>query len=274
LKLEFSWELLPNSDHWPFFQRDVPILLLHTGPHDQAHTPYDDAHLINNGGMRRVVRLLFHIASELADRQRPPAFRPAGRHETEETRRRLASRVVKRRSRLGVSWHAESPSARGVRLTRVRARSAAQRAGLRPGDRIIQFAGREIHTGKDLQAAVLSAHNPATAVVTQPENLEPSLAILQLDGRPLRLGITWRLDEAEPGGILLTHVASGSPAAQAGLCVGDRIYQVAGQDFADDGEFAKMVKSLPEPLHLLVERSGQLRTVVLYFQSKPPRQAA
>jgi len=38
-----------------------------------------------------------------------------------------------------------------------------------------------------------------------------------LAGRPLRLGITWRVDDAEPGTIILTHVVPGTPAARAWL---------------------------------------------------------
>jgi len=105
---------------------------------------------------------------------------------------------------------------------------------------------------------------------------EPLEASVRLEGEPLRLGITWWVDEAEPGTIVLTHVVPGSPADRAGLAAGDRIYQVAGKDFPDDAAFARLVTTEPEPLVLLVERDGRLRTVTLHFSAQPaaPRRAA
>jgi hypothetical protein len=90
----------------------------------------------------------------------------------------------------------------------------------------------------------------------------------QADGPPMRLGIAWRTDDAEPDTVIVSHVAAGSAAAAAGLQVGDRIYQVGGHDFSNDGIFAQLARSLPGPLELLVERDGRLRTVVLHFPSE------
>jgi hypothetical protein len=85
---------------------------------------------------------------------------------------------------------------------------------------------------------------------------------------PLRLGIAWRLDEAEPGTIVVSHVLGGSPAAAAGLRVGDRVLQVAGRDFADEAAFAKLAATLPGPLDLLVERDGRFQVLVLRFPAE------
>jgi len=68
-------------------------------------------------------------------------------------------------------------------------------------------------------------------------------------------------------------VVAGSPADQAGLRIGDRIYEIAGRDFADKTEFVELAKTLPEPLELLVERDGQLRTVVVKFEPDGPENA-
>ena len=89
-----------------------------------------------------------------------------------------------------------------------------------------------------------------------------------------RLGIAWREDEAQPGALVLIHVVPGSPAARAGLCSGDRIYQVGGREFADQHEFIQLANSLPGPLTLLVERHGQVQTVTLQLAAGPAEQAA
>jgi C-terminal processing protease CtpA/Prc len=95
-----------------------------------------------------------------------------------------------------------------------------------------------------------------------------------LPGTPLRWGVLWRVDDAEPGAVILTHVVPGSPAAQAGLRVEDRIYQVGGRDFADEAAFALLAKSLSKPVQLLVERNGRLRTVTLQSQQAEPLKRA
>lgn len=85
---------------------------------------------------------------------------------------------------------------------------------------------------------------------------------------PLRLGIAWRVDEAEPGTVVLCRVEAGSPGAAAGLQVGDRICQIGGRDFNDDNKFAELAKMLPGPLELLVERDGRMRVVVVRFAAQ------
>ena len=88
---------------------------------------------------------------------------------------------------------------------------------------------------------------------------------------PLRLGIAWRSDDAEPDTVIVSHVAAGSAAASAGLKVGDRIYRVGGRDFADDTAFAQLARTLPGPLELLIERDGRVRTVILHFPGEARR---
>jgi len=274
LRLDFSWTLKPNSDHYPFFQHDIPVLLLHTGFNDAYHTPRDDARHINNRGMRRVSQFLFAVVYELADREQPPRFRKLARRETESTRKRLAACINKPAARLGVRWDPNEPAIGGLRLAHVVSGSAAERAGLTAGDRIVDFAGRKIRSGEDLRAAVTRAENPAATVVKRADLDQPLQMTVELAGKPIRLGISWRIDDAEPGTIILTHVVPGSPAAKAGLRPGDRVYQIGGEDFSDDRLFAHLAQTLPEPLELLVERDGRLRTVVIYVETEPARRAA
>ena len=93
-------------------------------------------------------------------------------------------------------------------------------------------------------------------------------------GRPLRVGVTCGVDDAEPGAAILTHVVPGSPADRAGLKAEDRIYQVGGRDFPDDTELGNLLKTLPGPVRLTVERNGQLGTVEIQFTATSQRRAA
>lgn len=94
--------------------------------------------------------------------------------------------------------------------------------------------------------------------------------------KPPRLGITWRTDEAEPASVYLTHVASGSAAATAGLAAGDRIYAINGQPFLDETDFHDIIHGVLDSgaadITLDVETRGHIRTVRIHLG--PPTLAA
>ncbi len=274
LRISFRWTLKANSDHFPFFRQNIPILLWYTGVHNEYHSPRDDAHLINNPGISRVVRLLFGVTYELANRDEIPRFRKEAGRETEYHHKQLVTEKARLKGRLGVGWNPDESAAEGIRVTRITPGSAADRADLELGDRIVEFNGRKTRSGDDLRAAVLLAENPAGMVLKRHGKEKPFETAVKLDGKPVRLGIHWRPDPAEPGTIVLTRVISSSPAARAGLRTGDRIYQVGGKNFSDGQEFSRLARTLPEPLELLVERDGQLRIVVLYIETEPLPKAA
>jgi C-terminal processing protease CtpA/Prc len=86
--------------------------------------------------------------------------------------------------------------------------------------------------------------------------------IVQLVGQPVRLGISWRTDDAEPQAVIVARVVPGSPAAEAGIQSNDRLYQVSGQAFTGDAEFRRLLSEASgEQLDLLAERQGRVRTV-------------
>jgi hypothetical protein len=45
-----------------------------TGPHSDYHRPSDTADKVNGEGMERVVRLVYNVVAELANRSEPLAF--------------------------------------------------------------------------------------------------------------------------------------------------------------------------------------------------------
>jgi S1-C subfamily serine protease len=98
-----------------------------------------------------------------------------------------------------------------------------------------------------------------------------SLATWPADLPPPRLGISWREDPAEPGSVLVIRVVEGTPAAAAGLAVGDRINDLDGQPFADADDFQSRVMARLDSgraqLSMLTERNGHLRTAVVQMAS-------
>jgi hypothetical protein len=100
---------------------------------------------------------------------------------------------------------------------------------------------------------------------------QASLSNWPTDQPPPRFGISWREDNAEPGSVFLIRVVEGTPAAAAGLEVGDRIDELDGRPFADAAAFQQEIHSLLESarpeIHMLVERRGHMRTISVKIAS-------
>jgi hypothetical protein len=268
-QFEFEWAMRPEADHYPLFDKGIPILMLYTGMHDEYHRPSDKPETLNPPGMSRVVRLVFGMMVELAERPGRLAYRKAAQYETaDQVAGRL--RASEPPPRLGVTMDPQSPPDAGIRLLGVDHDSPAAKAGLKRGDRILRFAGKKPANCEELIAAVVTADSPAEAEVRSAGEKGSRKMSIALPGKPQRLGITWAVDDAEPGVVILTRVIPGSPAARAGLKPGDRIYQIDGRDFADEREFFQLIKSPPETLELLIERDEALQIVPLRLHPAAP----
>jgi len=100
-------------------------------------------------------------------------------------------------------------------------------------------------------------------VISREGEDEPIDLSVELDGRPTRVGISWRRDDAEPDSVIVTRVVRGSPARNAELRTRDRIYEIDGRPVGDSDELFELLTTLPSPIELLIERDGQLKTVEL-----------
>ena len=263
LDLDFVWDVKPNSDHYSFFEHEVPFLMLHTGLHDNYHRPSDDAELINREGMQAVTQLMFRLAYELADADQVPAFRPQSRFESNHTRAQFERSGAPTPPRLGISWSREDNQL-GLLVTRVSPRSAGEQAGLTTGDRIIRFDGRAVESGDQFRLLVLAAGSVAQAIVQRSDAAEPIEVQLHLPGKPVRIGISWDQDQADPATMIITRVVPGSAAELAGLAPKDRVYAVEGRTITDAVEFGDVLTHHNGPLQLLVERQGLVRSVTLH----------
>jgi S1-C subfamily serine protease len=251
-----------KSDHHSFFEKDIPVLMLHTGLHDDYHRPSDDAHKINHEGASQTARLLFSILTNLADQPQRLAFRTESRFEGVADQNEFHRPTPPRPPRLGASWRKVAGDMPAIQITAVQPGTPAWAADLRVGDRVLRFAGQEVSDEFQLRRDVLRAQSPVEIVVqrSQFETLEVQV---DLAGNPLRLGVSWRGEPAAPGVVMLSEVTAGSVADEAGLEVGDRIYQFAGQDFFDSDELLRLVSTTSGPVELLIEREGRIRSILL-----------
>lgn len=260
LTLQFDPELKSNSDHYSFYSKQLPYLFVHTGLHGDYHRPSDDADKINAEGVRQTALLLFKTIVALANQPQAAGFRQQVRSEGPATVQALEQPLPTLPARLGLNWDERAPGP-GLVVARVQPNGPAHRAGLRPGDRILRAAGREIGSSADFRAVVLAARSPLTLSVRKTGSEQAVDLSVPLQGQPVRLGITWREDEAEPDSVIVARVVPGSPAERAGLQVGDRIYRIDGQDVHGTADLQRRLGDLTGPCELDVETHGRLRSV-------------
>ncbi|HEX7380221.1 MAG TPA: M20/M25/M40 family metallo-hydrolase [Pirellulales bacterium] len=263
LTFDFTWQMRDDSDHYSFFKRNVPVIMFHTGLHSDYHRPSDDVEKLDFVGMEKITRMLFSFVGEVADAPRLYGFRGASRGENEETHRQRDQALPAMPSRLGVTWRKEA-NIEGAVVAGVVPRSAAAKAGIRAGDRIVRFAGQEVRQAEDLRQLVLAAENPVALTIERTGAAQPITLKAELTGPAISIGISWRFDDAEPGVAIISRVVPGSPAAAAGLRVNDRVYEVSGETFAGDADFRALLDGGDEhPLEFLSERQGRLRSVIV-----------
>jgi hypothetical protein len=263
LSLDFNWTLKADSDHYPFISAGVPTVMLHTGLHEDYHRPSDKADKINSTGLQTVSRLLFRTALEMADEDQRQKFRSQSQNESPATQPNVELLEPAGPPRLGITWDDAQAKDGIVQVAAVEANSAGVKAGFKPGDRISQYAGREITDPEQFRQLVLATRGTVMAKVQRKGSDEPVELKVQPLGQPVTLGLSWRMDEAEPGAVFVVRVTPGSPADKAGLKLFDRIYEVGGRRFASSEEFSQLANSLPSPVDFLAETSGQIRHVQL-----------
>lgn len=81
LELKYRYDnnvsnLMRRSDHWPFIQRGVPGVWIHTGLHPDYHTMYDRPEKINYAKMLKIVRMVYQASWDLANAPARPKLLP------------------------------------------------------------------------------------------------------------------------------------------------------------------------------------------------------
>lgn len=262
LDIDFNWKMKADSDHYPFFAHGIPTLMFHTGLHGDYHRPSDDAHTINPDGIASVARVVLPTLLDLAERDDVGKFREASRREHAGVQAALEQPVAPQAPRFGIPFEVRGQPPQFV-LVGTTPGSPAAKAGLRAGDRFLAVQGRPVENEQRFRLELLAADGETTFTIERTGEAAPLEIKVTPLGPPIRVGITWRTDDAEPRSVLLTQVVYGSAAHAAGLQVRDRIYSVNGQAFASSEEFTRLIAAEAGPLEFEIERQGQLKTVEL-----------
>lgn len=72
-----------GSDHACFYNKRIPVAMLHTGMHRDYHTPDDTAEKINISGLKEVARYCFELAWKVSQSESKPQFNHASFQEVE-----------------------------------------------------------------------------------------------------------------------------------------------------------------------------------------------
>jgi Tol biopolymer transport system component len=160
------------TDVTAFYPRGVPVLSLFTGSHDDYHRPTDDPPKLDYAGLERITRLSKRLIDELATAKITPSYvkierstAPAGSREN-------------LRAYLGTIPDYATEVA-GVKLSGVRGGSPAEKAGLKGGDVIVEFAGQKIKNIYDYTYALDAVK------IGQPVEV-----VVQREEKPVRISVT------------------------------------------------------------------------------------
>jgi Zn-dependent M28 family amino/carboxypeptidase len=118
------------SDHTSFYRKDIPVLFFFTGLHADYHKPTDDADKINYTGEMRIINFISSIISSTEKQDQKFVFT-----KTRETQTTTSARFS---VSLGVMPDYTFPGT-GVRIDGVSDGKAAQKAGMKAGDIIVQL---------------------------------------------------------------------------------------------------------------------------------------
>ncbi len=157
LRLELSDLGEAPSDNTSFYHAGIPALFLFTNVHEDYHMPSDDPEKIHYEEEVRILGLAREMvdaldrAGRLTFREAPGMGMPADfQQRMGEHFRRIAERQDQR-GRFGVRVDAGGA---GLLVSDVSAGSAAEEAGIAPGDRLLRMNGRDLHTIADLRRAL------------------------------------------------------------------------------------------------------------------------
>ena len=126
------------TDATSFYTKEIPVLAFFTGSHDNYNRPTDDAGTLNYEGMERITKFAQNIILDLVKSSDRPDY-----VKVERTKSGGGDRETLR-AYLGTIPDYVAEGTGGVKLSGVRAGGPADKAGLKGGDVIIEFAGQNI----------------------------------------------------------------------------------------------------------------------------------
>ncbi len=135
------------SDATAFYPKGIPVLHFFTGSHEDYHRPTDDADRINVDGIARIAKFARGLVVDLIQAPARPDYVTVARSDSGRGNRETL------RAYLGtIPDYAQEVE--GVKLSGVRGGAPAEKAGLKGGDIIVEFAGQPVKNVYDYTYAL------------------------------------------------------------------------------------------------------------------------
>ncbi len=147
LSLDKTSTRLP-TDAATFVSRDVPILSVFTGAHEDYHTPRDTADKLNYEGASDIAKLCALLARGFLTAENAPVFELAEGEKQQDAPR------VNLTAYMGTIPDYAAGEVKGLKLSGVAAEGPAAKAGVRGGDVIVELAGRKVEDIYDYTYAI------------------------------------------------------------------------------------------------------------------------
>jgi hypothetical protein len=243
------------SDNASFFARKVPIFWFFTGFHEQYHRPTDRVETLNVPGLRQIVAMVADVVSEVATMPVRPAYAKTPDFDRTSTLWSSAPST-------GIVPDYKDSKA-GVLVAEVVKRTPAAKAGLKPGDRIVELGGKKVPDASAFlaQTRALKPGEKVEVLVEREgksEKIEMQLVRAPAGFTDPNFGFVVNLMEIK-GALVLNEVVANSTAAKAGLKKGDRILALAGEPIVDRNSYFDVVRLLQpgQVVSMTVERDGK-----------------
>lgn len=134
------------TDTTPFYPKNIPVIAFFTGSHEEYHRPADKPETLNYEGLERIAKFARGLISDLTSGNERPAYAKVEKKDGGGGREQL-------RAYLGTIPDYATEVA-GVKLSGTRGGSPADKAGLKGGDIIVEFAGQKIANIYDYTYAI------------------------------------------------------------------------------------------------------------------------
>jgi Zn-dependent M28 family amino/carboxypeptidase len=171
--LAYASEGFGASDHASFYAKDIPVFFITSGAHEDYHTPFDDADLLNYSGADQIAEFAYDLIFEVANRDEALVFQEAG--PKQRTGGGRGFKVV-----LGIMPDFASQENDGLGVDAVRKDGPAFRGGMLKGDKITALNGKPVSNIYDYMTRLKELESGQTITVDVIRNGEKMVLIVQL----------------------------------------------------------------------------------------------
>jgi len=154
------------------------------------------------------------------------------------------------RRMLGISTEED-----GLTVKEVTEDTAAHRAGLKPGDKVIRLAGRDVKNNDELIRVIQEAPQKSSVVVVRA-------------GKEVEIKVSWDRRSGfrtADDSMTVTRVNETSAAGKAGVKEGDKVVKVDGKLVADAEALRAALRDGDKKIRLTVMRDGKEMDLALVF---------